>query len=111
MLNLRTTHHGRQRLAQRCKCKAVYEALWSHFDRDIDVGGGASAISVSDDLLEKLIDDGVVTLALGERLRGLAVIIQTDDRGALLKTVIRGGRDHRYGRYVRERKKCRRRGH
>lgn len=105
MFYLRSSDHGNKRRHQRCSSKEVFEALLLHFDRDVDVGGGASAISVSDEYLEKLLDDGVVTLAVSERLKGLAVIIQTDYRGATIKTVVRGRFDDRFGRYVRPRKK------
>jgi hypothetical protein len=83
----------------------VFDSLLSYFDRDIDVGGGATAISISRTLLHNLIATGVISRALGDRLSGLAIVLQTSERGTVIKTIVRGRLDHRFGHYVRQRKK------
>ena len=105
MFYVRSTDHGNRRKHQRCPTDIVFHSLLANFDREVDVGDGAIALSISDELREMLVEAGAISLEIGERLKGLAVVLQHADSDVCIKTVIRGRLDHRFGRYIRQRKK------
>jgi hypothetical protein len=92
--SLEYTGHAWQRKNERCKTDILVDTLLCHFDRDIYLGRGLWAWSLSREWCRELQKLGMVSAALAERLPSLALIVAED--GAVI-TVVRGTTE--FGRY------------
>jgi hypothetical protein len=92
------TDHGHMRRTQRCKRSMTFRNFLCHFDRDIYVNGGVSALSITDDTLEVLVEDGHLSRHDADRLIGLVILVGDNDNR--IRSVIRG-HDGRLGKYLK----------
>ena len=86
------TAHGRRRARQRGAPDAVLDALLDLADRDVPVGGGCRALSLSTPRAAQARAEGTAP-ALLERLRGRVLVLAEDGR---VVTVL-----HAHGRRAR----------
>ena len=98
-LDLPYTSHAHRRRNERCKSKSTLQDLYRHFDRDVYVRNGVWAWSVTRDMLEDLVDDGIIVRKQADRLTNLVILVAENDNKVV--TIIRG--DRRVGRYYRRR--------
>ena len=92
--SLEYTHHAWQRKNERCKTDILVDTLLCHFDRDVYLGRGLWAWSLSRNWCRKLQRLGMVSASVAERLPSLALIVSED--GAVI-SVVRGTTE--FGRY------------
>jgi hypothetical protein len=88
------TRHAWKRKNERCKTDLLVDTLLVHFDRDVYLGRGRWAWTISREWCRELQRMGVVPAAVAERLTGIALII-SEDGGVI--TLVRGTRE--LGRY------------
>ncbi|HRD74665.1 MAG TPA: hypothetical protein PK264_01815 [Hyphomicrobiaceae bacterium] len=94
MPHLAYTDHGWQRKNERCKGDLLVDLLLEHFDRDVYVGSGDYAWSISRRRCMELRRAGVISASQADGLAKLILVMTEDER---VKTLIKGGKA--LGRY------------
>lgn len=89
------THHAWQRKNERCKSDTLVNALLAHFDRDIYLGRGLWAWTLSRQRCRELQDEGLIPAAIAERLTGIALVVSDEED---VVTLVRGC-DNEFGQY------------
>ena len=93
--SLEYTRHGWQRKNARCKADTLVDTLLTHFDRDVYLGRGLWAWTLTRQRCRELQDQGLISAAIAERLPRIALVM-SDEEDVI--TLVRGGA-HELGQY------------
>ena len=89
MSQLTYTPHGWRRKNERCKGDHLVDLLLEHFDRDVYVGSGDYAWSISKRRCAELRKAGTISAATADSLPKLVLVMTHDER---VKTLVKGGK-------------------